>query len=434
MTETTAPPRVRTRRSSLRRVFIVVLSLVMIVLVARAGMDLWAGHRIRVVTATLEQRHGSLDASTLAVAPVPAAENRARAMRAAATFMVGQHQVAAKMSPFLRQPGPLAVPPDLRAFVEANRAALRVADEARARRLANWEADYARATNLPALLEIRTLSNAIYLAARIELDENRADAAATQLATGLSLSSSLRQEPAIIAQLIRCALGLLQFEGVQRLVTQFEPSKASLEELARWLAEERTPEPAHIGLLGELRLVSTALAQGDNGLGEGLLGNAGSGGNASTWARRAIGFGKPMIRLAFAGTMEQIGHLLEIQTGPRPRPALPEVPQTWSPLKRLENMVIPGLARTMDSSDQFSSARGLTELAVALRRYRLDRGQYPDTLAALVPVYLPSVPIDPLTGAAPVYAREGAGFRLKAKKDATMSGAMAATLDWSVPK
>ena len=52
---------------------------------------------------------------------------------------------------------------------------------------------------------------------------------------------------------------------------------------------------------------------------------------------------------------------------------------------------------------------------MALRRFRLDRGAYPDDLSALVPGYLASVPIDPFTGRAPVYARKGAGFELHAE-------------------
>ncbi|MDQ3487019.1 MAG: hypothetical protein M3468_04705 [Acidobacteriota bacterium] len=207
-------------------------------------------------------------------------------------------------------------------------------------------------------------------------------------------------------------LGLQQFEGVQRLLTQSEPSEASLEELARWLAEDRTPEPMHVGLLGELKLVS----------------------QSTFWTERVGWFGRPLMRLVSAGTLARMDHLLEVQTGPRPRPASPDVPRSWSPLKRLENVPIAGLERAMDSGDIFSSARGVTELAVALRRYRRNRGQYPDTLSALVPAYVASLPIDPLTGVPPVYAREGTGFRLRAEKNPRLSGASAAALEWIVPK
>jgi hypothetical protein len=48
-------------------------------------------------------------------------------------------------------------------------------------------------------------------------------------------------------------------------------------------------------------------------------------------------------------------------------------------------------------------ARGLSILrlaqtAIALERFRQEKGSYPDSLAALVPAFLPEVPIDPANG------------------------------------
>ena len=78
---------------------------------------------------------------------------------------------------------------------------------------------------------------------------------------------------------------------------------------------------------------------------------------------------------------------------------------------------VPGLERAIDSGDMHNSVLGVTEIGVALRRYRLDRGSYPDELSALVPAYLARLPIDPVTGRPPAYARSGAGFTLKAAAD-----------------
>ena len=73
------------------------------------------------------------------------------------------------------------------------------------------------------------------------------------------------------------------------------------------------------------------------------------------------------------------------------------------------------------------------EIGVALRRYRLDRGSYPDELSALVPAYLTRLPIDPITGRPPAYARRDAGFTLKAepiRKDSSTNTA----LEWVVTR
>ena len=69
----------------------------------------------------------------------------------------------------------------------------------------------------------------------------------------------------------------------------------------------------------------------------------------------------------------------------------------------------------------------------AVRTRRTDHGSYPDDLAALVPAYLARLPIDPVTGRPPAYARSGDGFTLMVapvKRDAAAN----ATLDWNVPR
>jgi len=217
---------------------------VLLVLLVRAGVDVWTSRRVSAQWAALESRYGSLDERTLRTPPVPEGDNRA---------------------------------------------ALRVADDARSRRSSNWEADYATGSNTLQLLEIRRLSSALYLEARVALDAGHPDEAARALATGLSLSASLRQEPALIAQLIRCAVALQHFEGVQRLLTESDPSDAAMEVLAGALAENQTPAPMHAGLLGELKIVGAA------------LGRAADGGAAGFWGEDPVPWiMRPMIRVAHA--------------------------------------------------------------------------------------------------------------------------------------
>ena len=77
--------------------------------------------------------------------------------------------------------------------------------------------------------------------------------------------------------------------------------------------------------------------------------------------------------------------------------------------------MIGGLERAIDSGDLHSNVLGVAETGVALRRYRLDHGSYPDNLPALVPDYLPRLPVDTVTGRPPADARAGPGFTLKAE-------------------
>ena len=172
------------------------------------------------------------------------------------------------------------------------------------------------------------------------------------------------------------------------------------------------------GLVGEMKFA--------NGLFETL--ETGSTGPARLLAR-------PFVRLARLRFLEKVARLLDVQSGPRPRPAtVPDArPAFWNVSSRLADMSIPGLERAIETSDMFLSALSATEIGVALRRYRLDRGSYPEDLSALSPSYLAAVPIDPFTGKPPVYARQGAGFTLRAES-AKNAAPLKSSLDWTVEK
>ena len=102
-------------------------------------------------------------------------------------------------------------------------------------------------------------------------------------------------------------------------------------------------------------------------------------------------------------------------------------------MRRWVSTFTAGLERSIESGDRFTSGLNAAELAVALRRFRLDHGSYPDELSALAPEYLASVPIDPFTGRPPVYARKGAGFELHAEGPKSRTP-RPPELDWVVPK
>jgi hypothetical protein len=417
----------RARGTRRRRIFIILISTILLILVMRAGVDFWARRQVDAEVSRLQQRYGGLEVPAWDARPVAAGENRARAFRAAAALLAGQHEMNRSVSAFLSVRAPNRVPQDLRAFVEANRPALRVADDARGRRAANWEADYAGGTSSLPWLDLRMLSGAISVAARMDLDDGRPDEAAQKIASGLALSASVRQEPNLIAQLIRVALGIQQFESVQRLISQSEPSTASLEDLARWLAENRTPGPMDVGLLSELRYFNAVFARAER------TGPLAAPDEQFAFFGRFTWFARPLIRVLHARYLEQVGDLLDVQTGPRPRPVA-AAPAHLSFSKRLDGIIgVAGLRRTMDTDDLFKSGLGATELAVALRRFRLDHGTYPDDLSMLVPGYLANIPIDAFTGKPPVYVRQGAGFRLHAENAKNFDPRISAALAWTVP-
>ncbi len=400
-----------------RRLIVVGIAAILLLLGARAAVDIWAGRRVATAVARLEQRYGPLDQRALIVPPVPAGENRARVFRAASALidqapLSDVRDLDRLLAGLRAEPGSV-LPAPLRAFVDANREAVRVAHEARLRSESNWEVNHVQGANVPLWLELRALSRLLYLAALSSLEDGRVEDAAAAVASGLALSASIRQEPSLVAQLIRSAIGMQHAEAVQRLVTHAEPSTASLDELALRLAEDRLPRPMDVGLLGELALFHGAFARGE------ILGRA-------LW---------PLPRLEHARYLEIVGGALDVQTGPRPRPAfVRSAPSRWTVFVNVAEVGRPGLERAMETSDLFATQHGLTELAVALRRFRLDRGHYPDSLSGLVPGYLPALPVDASTGQPPSYTRAGDGFRLRAEPMPNVNGQRAALMEWAVAR
>ena len=425
MTEPTAKP---TRASRWRRVRLFALLGVLVLLVAYTATDLYAGHALDAELARLELQHGNLRARTLVAPSVPAAENRARLVSAAASLAL---PVPTELSTSLRNFGSSSdtdtVPADLRAYVEQNHEALQLATKFVTRPKSSWDVDYGGGGSLP-LLEARYLSNILYLSAMIELDARRPDEAARTIANGLAASSSLNNEPQLIAQLVRIAMADAQFVGIQRMLSQSDPSKAALEEVAHWLQESRS-DPARTGLEGELAYVSTTWSQLEAGRSVGAV-------NSPLPVTPAFfRIGRPIVRLAHLRYLRMMDRLLTYQAGPRPRPEWePPAVSRWSPIDTLANISVPGLARTIQTSDDYMSTLGACEIAVALRRYKLDHASYPENLLALMPAYLDKLPINPYTGKVPIYARAGDGFTLKAPRDPRYQPQRRPLSDWKLPK
>jgi hypothetical protein len=403
-----------------------------LLLVAYGGLDLWAGYRLRAQIARLEARYGALNEDTLRIRPVPAADNRARVVRAAAALVVPLTDVS-KLHRFASRDPSFPIPPEVRAFAESNRPATSLAAEIRTRSQSNWEIEPRDSGTQPNLLEIRALSNALYATALLEIEAGRADEAAKAVISGLSVAASLRQEWMLLPQLVRIAVAVEHFSAVEEVIVWSEPSRSVLEELAQCLRESREPNPMQNGLVGEMKFANGVFETLETG---GRRNLDSLPGNALLWTRApARLLGRPFVRMARVRFLKEIERLLDVQSGPRPRPpsAGYATPPFWDVSGRLAEVFIPGLERAIETGDLFISALSTTEIGVALRRYRLDRGSYPDDLSALAPSYLATVPINPLSGKPPVYARQGAGFTLHAESGMSIAPLKSA-LDWKVEK
>ena len=75
-------------------------------------------------------------------------------------------------------------------------------------------------------------------------------------------------------------------------------------------------------------------------------------------------------------------------------------------------MLAPAISRAMGEYIRCASRHHALRLNVALRRFRGDTGEYPETLDELVPGYLEELPPDPFSGEPFHYRREDGGWLL----------------------
>jgi hypothetical protein len=169
-------------------------------------------------------------------------------------------------------------------------------------------------------------------------------------------------------------------------------------------------------------------------------------GPSPAWAARSgpvVWLCRPLIRYARLRYLRGMERLIDQESVPpfaRPRPAnivsQDQSPKWWQFARRFDSTFLSGLTRAAESGYEYVSILNAAELAVALRRFRLDQGQYPASLDALAPQYVARLPIDPFTGRPPEYIRQGAGFELRAHRARPiMSGTTDERLfEWKIPR
>jgi hypothetical protein len=112
----------------------------------------------------------------------------------------------------------------------------------------------------------------------------------------------------------------------------------------------------------------------------------------------------PMFQLDAVSSMHNMDSLIAATTQPTWQQSLaamsatPRTPPRSDLAHALSNVMMPALSRARQTDFRVIMEARLAATIVAVRLYRLDHnGQFPPTLEALVPDYLPKVPDDPFT-------------------------------------
>jgi hypothetical protein len=419
-----------------RRRGVVAIVVILLLLMVRVALDLWFGHELNVAVARLEKVYGPMDLRSMAPATVPPQENRARVVRAAASLTSitqwGKLDAFIKAVPGQTNAGTRQ---DVAREVEQNRLALQLASEVRNRSRSNWEIDYPETYRMPRVVEIRAFSDLLAAAGRFDVDAGLFDEASRKTACGLRTASSLASEPVTLIQLMRVQTAADHIRTAKQMLAAGAPSGDVLEDLAQALAESRTPDPVRTALLSEMKWMNWVMTRGDASAGRIFFTGEpdASRTTVADWVFRPL---SRMTHLYYLRTMEQL--LQQELTPPfaRKHPIVlpPARPPWWQIRTFLNATFVHGAHGIAEAGYNFQSALNVAELAVALRRYRMDSGAYPASLDQLAPRYLSRVPVDPFTGRPPDYQLAGSGFTLTGHGAKDMSWSNRQLVEWTIDR
>lgn len=290
------------------------------------------------------------------------------------------------------QPMPAEMLQDLSAFFDEHRElldeALHLRDRPRGRYEVDWDPQNPLEVPMHHFTQVRAVTKflglyALYLA---ELGNLSASVEAIQAAR--NCGASISQEPLLIAYLVCASCDAFAIDTVERILACGQVDDASLQHLA---------------------LLFDSAVQAE------LYARAISGERAYTcwmydvlpmrsWRQRSLGIMLPgLLDLNKVRTIQYTNRLIAAARRPgyealRESEDVRGWSESWSSIYLLASMEAMGLDRSLELSLRVRASIDCAHAALAVERYRLAHGEWPESLEVLVPEFLPAVPIDPFDG------------------------------------
>ena len=278
---------------------------------------------------------------------------------------------------------------------------------------------------LPHLSPMRKAAELLSLRATAELQTGHSDQALADIQLGHYLAGALHHEPILISQLVRIAMLQAVLQPVWEGLADHRWSEPQLVALEDTLAQDDGLADYQLAIHGEIAF-DTGLIRyfhhhpeefykllheltDSNGNGNDGFDNHPSGLQSIAYyllKTHPIPAGwyyqnqLVCVRLLenHLAAADLPGHTLSPALT-RQADAAAEQTQTYPSLFNiLARMIAPAIGPTARKFANNQSSLDLARIAIALERYRLTHGQFPDTLAVLAPQYLPSVPNDVING------------------------------------
>lgn len=275
-------------------------------------------------------------------------------------------------------------------------------------------------TLLPHLAKIKRTAQFAQLRAVLCAENKQSQDAVDSLLVPLAVADSLKGEPLIISQLVRVACYAIDTTSLQQVVNSVALSSSDLGQLSTAFSKTESADASGEGFncafVGERASVLALFNMPPDQLAK-LLGNDPGGGLPRNLSANQILHDLKSQR-AFAE--ETMNHALAMRKQPFPdrlkvgdyfdsRAAEAKIKKFY-----ICQMLLPALGNATKREAAGLANLRLAETAIALERFRqANGGSYPDSLAALVPAFLPEVPGDPFKGVELHYQKSGDGYELQ---------------------
>jgi hypothetical protein len=384
-----------------------------------------AGNRLKTALADLDKSDPGWRQEDLERArPVlPDLENSALVLRGAYKLKPAKLPDWKVMERFDKLPPP----PEL---LDAERAALLDAQMtalapvlAEARKLADMPngkhaivyASHPLATLLPHAQECREIVSLLQYDAMNLSQQGKARESLRSCQAALNAGRSLDDEPFIISQLVRIACIAIAAGRTERTLAMGEPPAEDLARFQAILELEEAHPTAVVGLRGEramMHILLNGLADGSFSIDE-LLGS----GRNVEWYERAVLFlwnVRGTARREHPQVMKLMGKAIDIARLPAheqsaAKSALNREIREMAGQSYLIRLVMPAMDKFIDASQRKLAQVRCLKTVLAVERFRLARGTWPDKLEDLTPKWLKKVPLDPYDGKPLRYVRVADG-------------------------
>jgi hypothetical protein len=301
----------------------------------------------------------------------------------------------------------------IRADLNAYREALQIA-----RTVANHPRGWRSVTLGPAVMDTslaetqaaRPVARLLQSDAAIRIHDGDVEGSLDSCRAILNVGRSIGDEPFLVSQLVRVAIGGTATRAARRVLGQGEPSDAALGRLQDAFLDEADQPLLLYAVRGERASLVEAIRRVESGEISLLEVTGGPKGSASAMLNVAVSLARLVSGNQRSIALEWMNEAVAIAR--RPTAERTALWRHWegqiSAVVRtrfgritamLPLMVVPGMSSASAACQRYQADLSATAILIAAERHRRKTGQWPGSIAAIDRSILPNAPLDPFTGA-----------------------------------